>query len=150
MEEQEMVFREAQEEDMAEILKLVGDIYEKEQGIPREMNPIEAERHPRWWCVQTGSQIIGAIAAWQEETGIQLGRFVIDPEFRGRHLGTALMKYSLDAIFEDGAEFVRGGARDQTMSILRHMGVQQNGDSLMFYGDRITPFILYREKYREN
>ena len=143
------VIRRARPEDMEEILQMVGDIFELEQGIDRKYNPIPECNLPKWWCMEKDNRIIGAIAAWVEENGIQMGRFAIHPDYRGQHLGTALLKTAISAVFEQGVEFIRGGARDTTMHILTPLGAKVNGETVVFFGSNITPFILYREDYEQ-
>lgn len=144
------VIRRAHPEDMTEILQLVGDVFELEQGIDRKHNPIPECNLPKWWCMEKDNRIIGTIAAWVEEDGIQMGRFTIHPDYRRQHLGTMLIKTALSSLFEQGVEFVRGGARDTTMHILTPLGAKVNGETVIFFGSNITPFILYREDYERS
>ncbi len=143
------VIRRAHPEDMDELLNLIGDIFENEQGIDRKHNPIDECYFPQWWCLEKDNHIVGGIAAWMEDNGVQLGRFAIHPDYRGKHLGTALIKTVLATLFEQGVEFVRGGARDTTMHILEKLGAKRNGETIVFFGSNITPFILYREDYEQ-
>ena len=96
------VIRRAHPEDMDELLNLIGDIFENEQGIDRKHNPIDECYFPQWWCLEKDNHIVGGIAAWMEDNGVQLGRFAIHPDYRGKHLGTALIKTVLATLFEQG------------------------------------------------
>ena len=46
------VMRRVRPEEKERVLTLVSDVFEIEQGIPRDMDDIPAEKSPQWWCIE--------------------------------------------------------------------------------------------------
>lgn len=61
MENQEKltVMRRVRPEEKEWVLTLVSDVFEIEQGIPRDMDDIPAEKSPQWWCIEISGRIVG-------------------------------------------------------------------------------------------
>ena len=143
-----MVIRRAEAEDMAGVMSVVNRVFD-EQGIPEEMNPISADRHPIWWCIEEEGRILGAISCFTDKEGKHLGRFAMLPELRGRGAGTALIDFVLDDIFSHSRETITYEARDVSVHITEKYGAVVAGETTPFYGDNITPMILTYEAYTE-
>lgn len=97
------VMRRVRPEEKERVLTLVSDVFEIEQGIPRDMDDIPAEKSPQWWCIEISGRIVGGIVSWEEPEGPHVGRFAVHPSFRHRHLGTDLLRGVLSALFALGA-----------------------------------------------
>ncbi|MBQ6621354.1 MAG: GNAT family N-acetyltransferase [Mogibacterium sp.] len=144
-----MKFRKATAADMEGIMQLVCDIFDFEQGIPREMNAIGPERAPQWWCAtdeETG-EVIGAVASYEAEGKTHLGRFVIRPDHRGAHLGTKLMRFAIEDLFAQGREILYTESRPQTVRILQRLGGKITGEPFEFFEGTCTPIDIRREDY---
>lgn len=79
------VMRRVRPEEKERVLTLVSDVFEIEQGIPRDMDDIPAEKSPQWWCIEISGRIVGGIVSWEEPEGPHVGRFAVHPSF-----GTAI------------------------------------------------------------
>lgn len=53
------VMRCVRPEEKERVLTLVSDVFEIEQGIPRDMDDIPAEKSPQWWCIEISGRIVG-------------------------------------------------------------------------------------------
>ncbi len=142
-----MTFRRAAESDMAQILRLITDIFAGEQGIPEELIPIPAEAGPVWWCIEDEGAVAGCVALYREEDGWHMGRFAVAESLRGRHLGSELIRFAVRDAFAMGIEEIRGEARDTTVHITRQLGAAVTGAPEPFYEGNVTPMLLRREDF---
>lgn len=143
------IMRRARPDEKERILELVGNVFEIEQGIPRDMDDIPEEKFPQWWCIEVKDKLAGAIVSWEEPDGVHLGRFVIHPKYRHRHLGTHLLGSVIGSLFAQGYPEVRGDARDVTLQIILKMGGRIIGEPYEFYGSNCTPFVVEREAFEQ-
>ena len=143
----DVVFKKATDLDMEDIIKLEIDIFEGEQEIPAKLIPIPLENRPQWWCALLDETVIGAIAAWQEDGKIHLGRFAISPKYRRLHIGTDLVTYSIDDLFSQRIEEIHIEAREITVKIICDMGAKITGEPIEFYKGTVTPMILCKKDY---
>ena len=129
-----MQIRRGREADTERLVALAGQIFETEQEIPRALTPLPPENRPQWWCVE-------------EDDAWHMGRFVIPPELRGRHVGTALLETALTDIFVQDIREVTMEARDTTVHILKKFGAETTGAPFSFYRGTVTPMRLTREAF---
>ena len=141
-----MNIRRSRADEMGEILSLVCGAFE-EQGIPKELNFIPAERAPVWWCAEENGSIIGTIASYTEDGKTHLGRFVIRPDRRGSGIGTKLLRFAVEDVFAHGAERIYTESRPVTVKILEKMGAKVSGETFPFYKGVCTPIDLSKEDY---
>ena len=91
--------------------------------------------------------IVGGVALYWEDNAWHMGRFVISPELRGRHVGTALLETALTDIFAQDIREVTMEARDTTVHILKKFGAETTGAPFSFYRGTVTPMRLTREAF---
>ena len=91
--------------------------------------------------------IVGGVALYWEGNAWHMGRFVISPELRGRHVGTVLLETALTDIFAQDIREVTMEARDTTVHILKKFGAETTGAPFSFYRDTVTPMRLTREAF---
>ena len=91
--------------------------------------------------------ILGGVALYWEDDAWHMGRFVISPELRGRHVGTALLETALTDIFAQDIREVTMEARDTTVHILKKFGAETTGAPFSFYRGTVTPMRLTREAF---
>lgn len=144
------VMRRVRPEEKERVLTLVSDVFEIEQGVPRDMDDIPAEKSPQWWCIEISGRIVGGIVSWEEPEGPHVGRFAVHPSFRHRHLGTDLLRGVLSALFALGASEVYGDARDVTLKILLKMGAEVIDEPYEFYSSNCTPFRVKKNEFIES
>ena len=143
----DVILRRAEKNDMEKIMLLVCDVFEREQGIPRELCYLPEEHSPIWWCAEEGGAIIGAVASYEEAGQTHFGRFVIEPEYRGRGIGTRLLRFAVEDVFSQGVEQIHTESRTATVRILEKMGGRVVGEAFPFYKGDCTPVRLCREDY---
>ena len=114
-----MSIREAHQKDVADILRLIKDlaIYEK---APNEVVATESllnaalfgpQPHVFAHVVEVDNRIIGIaiwflnFSTWQGTHGIYLEDLYIEPEYRGRGYGLALLKYLAKICIERGLDW---------------------------------------------
>ena len=68
--------------------------------------------------------IVGGVALYWEDNAWHMGRFVISPELRGCHVGTALLETALTDIFAQDIREVTMEARDTTVHILKWVTIK--------------------------
>ncbi len=141
-----MVIRRALPGEMEEILSLVCVTFE-EQGIPRELDHIPDALAPVWWCARDQDRLVGSIASYTEEGKTHLGRFAVRPEYRGRGVGTRLLRFAAEELFSRGVERIYTESRPATVRILLKMGGRITGETFPFYKGVCTPVDLCREDY---
>ena len=141
-----MIIRRAGPEDMEEIMPLVCSVFE-EQGIPRELDFIPEDRSPLWWCAEAGKTVIGAIASYKEDGKTHLGRFAIRPGYRGRGIGTRLLRCAVEDVFAHGVQRIYTESRPVTVAILEKMGAKISGETFPFYQGVCTPVDICKEDY---
>lgn len=144
---QEVIIREATRADLDAIAKLQVNVFTGEQEIPETMIEVIGEGATQWWCATIDSLVIGAVAAWSENGQIHLGRYAVNRNYRGRHIGTALAKYSLDALFSQGVPELYMEARDAAVKIICGMGGTIIGNPVPFYKGNVTPVVISRENF---
>ncbi|MFT4104135.1 MAG: GNAT family N-acetyltransferase [Lacrimispora sp.] len=144
---QELVIRKATDLDMGDIMKLQVNVFSGEQKIPENMIEVIGEEAVQWWCATIESSIVGAVAAWKEDEKIHWGRFAVNSSYRGKHIGTALAKYSLEDLFSQGIKEVYMEAREATVKIICDMGGKIVGKPVSFYEGTITPVLICEEDY---
>lgn len=91
-EKAQCIVRRAADTDMEAVLALTAKVFEGEQDIPREMNPIPAEKQPRWWCMEQDGELVGTAAVYREGGRWHMGRITVAPRLRGQHKGTFLLE----------------------------------------------------------
>ena len=91
--------------------------------------------------------IVGGVALYWEDNAWHMGRFVISPELRGCHVGTALLETALTDIFAQDIREVIMEARDTTVHILKKFGAETTGAPFSFYRGTVTPMRLTREAF---
>ena len=104
-----MQIRRGREADTERLVALAGQIFETEQEIPRALTPLPPENRPQWWCVEEDGALLGGVALYWEDDAWHMGRFVISPELRGCHVGTALLETALTDIFAQDIRDHHGG-----------------------------------------
>lgn len=144
---QPALIRDAREGDTADIRSLMVDVFAGEQGIPAEWNDIAADRHPRWWCAERDTAIVGAVAAWTLDGQVHWGRFAVRSDTRGQHIGTRLARHSLESLFSHGVEDIHMDAREATVRLICGMGGRVVGDPVPFFEGTVTPVVLSRADY---
>ena len=137
-----ILIRKAVPADMDEVYKMAADIFEGEQGIPRDLNPIPPENHPQWWCAEAGGRLAGVAAAFVEGDYWHNGRLAVAKEMRGRHIATELLKTAAAFAFDQGADAVYMEARDITVSIVKKLGGRVIGEPVPFYEGTVTPVVM--------
>jgi ribosomal protein S18 acetylase RimI-like enzyme len=145
---EDVIFRKAKDQDMNGIMELQVDVFEGEQGIPASMIPLPAEYSPQWWCAILGTTIVGAVVAWEQNGQIHWGRFAIDENYRGLHIGTRLAEYSIKDLFSQGIQEINMEAREITVKIICDMGGKITGNPMLFYNSTVTPMVLRKEDFK--
>ena len=141
------ILRPALPSDMDDILTLQLAVFAGEQKIPADDVPLSEDRHPTWWCAEVDGRLAAAVAAWEEDGAVHWGRFAVQPHLRGRHIGTALARHSLEALFASGAEVIHLTARESTVRIFRKMGGVITGEPIPFFEGTVTPLVLRKTDY---
>lgn len=126
------------------VIKIATEVFTYEQNIPENLIPINEEMKPIWWCAKAGEDIIGVVAAWNESNQWHWGRFAVDKNLRGLGIGKKLAMFSLNEVFNLGAEKIFIEARDITVRMLAQLGCKVIGEPVDFYGEAVTPIIIKR------
>lgn len=142
-----MRIRRGREADTERLVALAGQIFETEQEIPRALTPLPPENRPQWWCAEEDGTLLGGVALYWEDGAWHMGRFVVSPALRGRHIGTALLEKALTDIFSRDIREVTMEARDTTVHILKKFGAETTGAPFSFYRGTVTPMCLTREAF---
>lgn len=143
----DIVIRRAVQEDMNRIIEMEIEVFTDEQGIPAVLQGISDEKSPIWWCALLDQKIVGAAAAWKENDQLHWGRFIVQKELRGQHLGSRLAKHSFDDLFLSEIDEIYMEARETTVKIVLNMGGHILGDPVPFFEGTVTPMILRRSDY---
>lgn len=140
---------------MEDVIRLATEVFTNEQNIPENLIPLNEDLQPIWWCARIGENIIGISASWRENDEWHWGRYAVDKKLRGRGIGKKLAMFSLNEIFNLGADEIFSEARDITVKMLGKLGCEVTGEPVIFYGDSVTPitikkfdFIQARNKIR--
>jgi DNA-binding MarR family transcriptional regulator/predicted GNAT family N-acyltransferase len=129
---------------MEDAIKLATKVFTDEQNIPSELVPVNEELKPIWWCARVGEDIIGVTAAWSEKNKWHWGRFAVDKRVRGIGIGNKIAMFSLQEIFNIGADEIFIEARDITLRMLEKLGCEIVGEAEDFYGESVTPIIIQK------
>ncbi|WP_297424907.1 GNAT family N-acetyltransferase [Clostridium sp.] len=127
---------------MEDVIKLATEVFNGEQNIPANLIPLNENLKPIWWCAKVGEDIIGISAAWIENDEWHWGRYAVDKMFRGMGIGKKIALFSLDEIFNLGAEEIFSEARNVTVKMLGRLGCKIIGTPINFYGDLVTPIKI--------
>ncbi|WP_238883774.1 GNAT family N-acetyltransferase [Clostridium sp. YIM B02551] len=142
-----MNIEKVKQENMEEVIKLSIEVFKKEQHIPEELIPISEEFEPIWWCGKLNGEIVAVVASWKKEGEWHWGRYAVDKKLRGKGLGKKIALFSLNEVFNLGAEEIYIEARDITLKMLEKLGCEVIGNAEDFYGDRVTPIVLKKNKF---
>jgi len=132
---------------MEDAIKLAVEVFTKEQSIPANLVPLKKDLEPIWWCARVGEDIVGVTAGWIENNEWHWGRYAVDKRLRGIGIGKKLAMFSLNDIFNIGAEEIYSEARDITVKMLRKLGCEIVGEPVNFYGDSVTPIIIKKSDF---
>lgn len=132
---------------MEKALILLEEVFTYEQNIPVELHNINEDLKPIWWYAKFDSEIIGIVASWIEKDEWHWGRFAINKRLRGLDIGKKLAIFSLNEIFNLGAEKISIEARDVTVGILKKLGGKVVREPINFYGDSVTYMILKKHDF---
>ena len=130
------------------IMDLVIRTFTGEQDIPLEMNYIPAEKNPQWFCAEEKGKLIGAVAFFRETEMWHAGRFAIESEYRGTHIGTQLISFAFMEMFGTGMEETTMEARPATVHSLTKLGAQVTGEPFPFFKQTCTPIKMTRERFQ--
>lgn len=130
-----MQIRRGREADTERLVALAGQILKRNRRPPA-LTPLPPENRPQWWCVEEDGTLLGGVALYWEDDAWHMGRFVISPELRGRHVGTALLETALTDIFAQDIREVIMEARDTTVHILKKFGAETTARPFPFIGAR--------------
>lgn len=144
----ELYIRKATVEDLVQIVAMQNAAFHGEQGIPEDSVENFSKKEPLCWCAFLGAEMVGTVAAWQEEGWTHVGRFVVDPAHRGHHIGKRLICAAFEDLFAEGAEELYMEARAVTVKLVESIGGKAVGETVPFFGGTITPMTLAREDYR--
>lgn len=139
--------RRARPEDMEAIMKLQVATFTGEQAIPEALIDLREDQNPQWWAAFRGTELMGAVASWQENGEQHAGRFAVTPESRGLGIGKELARKAFDDLFSQGLREIHMEARDTTVHIVEAMGGEVTGPAFDFYVGTVTPMRIRREKY---
>ncbi len=140
-------YRKAQPNEVELIMPLVVNTFNGEQGIPEEMNYLSDGKNPHWFCATEGDKLIGTIAFFQESDGWHAGRFAIEPDYRGKHIGTKLLTFAYQEMFDSGVEVIVMDGRPATVHILTKLGAEVTGQEYRFYNSTCTPLKITRKAF---
>ena len=143
-----ILYRRAREDELDAVMDLVIRTFTGEQGIPLELNYLDQEKDPCWFCAEEDGVVIGTVAFFQESDGWHAGRFAIRPEYRRRRIGTQLISYAFTKMFSTGIEEIVMEGRPATVHILKKLGVQITGEPFPFFSSTCTPMRMTRAEYR--
>lgn len=145
---QEITIRKAAPSDLSAIVAMQNAAFHGEQGIPEDSVENFSKKEPLCWCAFLGAEMVGTVAAWQEEGRTHVGRFVVDPAHRGHHIGKRLICAAFEDLFAEGAEELYMEARAVTVKLVESIGGKAVGETVPFFGGTITPMTLAWEDYR--
>ncbi|HHV97957.1 MAG TPA: GNAT family N-acetyltransferase [Clostridiaceae bacterium] len=143
----ELILERLSKNCMEKALNLLEEVFAYEQNIPVELHNLEEELKPIWWCAKIGSEIVGVVASWIDNDEWHWGRFAVKKTLRGQGIGKKLAIFSLNDIFNLGAEKIYIEARDVTVGILKKLGGKVVGEPMIFYGEPVTPMTLERHEF---
>ena len=143
-----ITFRKAKPEEYPRIIAMQTEVFCGEQDIPEELIGTFLEQNPNCWCAEQDGIIIGSVASWEENGEIHVGRFIVAPEYRGQKIGTRLMAYAFQELFDGGAETLFFEARDSAAAIIRSMGGQCTGEAFAFFRGNVTPMVLKKKSFQ--
>lgn len=143
-----IVYRRVSEEELDNIMDLVIRTFTGEQDIPYEMNYIPSEKNPQWFCAEENGKIIGTVVFFREDEMWHAGRFALEPEYRGKHIGTQLISFAFTEMFGIGMKETVMEARPATVHILTKLGAQVTGEQFPFYRETCTPIRMMREQFQ--
>lgn len=143
-----MTFRKAKPEEYPRIIDMQTEVFCGEQDIPEELIGTFLDQNPNCWCAEQDGIMIGSVSSWKENGEIHVGRFIVAPEYRGQKIGTGLLAYVFQELFESGAETLFFEARDSAAAIIRSMGGVAVGEPFLFYRGNVTPMMLNKEDFK--
>jgi len=145
----DIIYRRAYEKEIPLIISIQTEVFCGEQGIPEELIDVFMEKEPVCWCAEYNGKIIGTVSSWIEDGVTHWGRFVVLPEYRRRHIGTNLARFTFDDIFSQGIDSIYMEARETTVSIVCSMGGVVTGETVEFFEGTVTPVILEKKNYKK-
>lgn len=145
-----MNIRRALPEEFHQLRELATQVFETEQDIPRALDHMCPDWLPQWWCLEEDGVLLGCVALFREDDAWHMGRFVLSPALRGRHMGTQLLEVALHDVFQQDIDEVTMEARDTTVHILKKFGAEVTGAPFPFYRGQVTPMRLTRAAYRQS
>ena len=146
---EEIIIKRAGESDLTAIVAMQNAAFHGEQGIPEDSVEHFSQKSPVCWCALMGETMVGTVAAWQEEGKTHVGRFVVDPQYRGRHIGRRLICAAFEDLFAEGAGELYMEARAITVKLVESVGGKVAGETVPFFGGTITPMTLEKQDYQE-
>lgn len=142
-----MIIRRAAEADLDSVLLLAQNIFESEQGIPRTLTDIPAEKSPCWWCAEAHGRIVATVVAYVENGIWHMGRLTVAEDLRGQQTATRLLRFALQDLFSGGVEELQMEARLTAVHILLKFGAEITGPAVPFYKGTITPLRLTKNSF---
>ena len=106
-------------------------VFSREQDIPKELIPLEyTDQH--WWCIRYENEIVGTVAAWNDNGEWHWGRLAVNTSRRGLGLGKQLAVGSFSDLFKLGVNEIVIDARDITVNLLKSLGGKVTGETEVF------------------
>lgn len=144
-----MVVRNPLPEEIPAIMEQTVQIF-AEQEVPADLLGLSPEQNPVWYAGYEDGELVGAIATFEEDGEIHMGRFTVGHKFQGRHLGTEIMLYAMEATFASGVEKIVGDARDASIHIICKHGGRTTGEPRPFYIGNATTFEICKKDFHRD
>jgi predicted GNAT family N-acyltransferase len=99
-------------------------VFIEEQGVPEALEWESRDGDCDWFLARVGESIVGIVRLTPEA---QVGRMAVLPEWRGRGIGTALLRAVLRCARDKGLARVRLHAQTQAEPFYARMGFRAEG-----------------------
>jgi predicted GNAT family N-acyltransferase len=118
-------------EDEAAIAAVRWEVFIAEQGVPEALEWEERDGACQWFLAVAGEQVAGIARLTPEG---RIGRMAVRRPFRGRGVGSALLRAVLDAAQVSGCKEVVLSAQTHAMPFYAQQGFQAEGPEYLDAG----------------
>ena len=99
----------------------------------------------RLFVVKKGEEVLGYIDYWSVEREVHLITIAVHPSFRGRHIGTSLIEWTMQEARKDAVEQISLDVRpsnEPALGLYQKFGFQEVGRRKRYYQDNNEDAVI--------
>ncbi len=132
----------AADENIDKAYALRVEVFVGEQGVDKEIELDEHDRYALHIVCKDGGDCIGCARLLTEGTSAHIGRLAVKKSYRGKGVGSAIMRYIIDYCKRDGYEYIWLNSQLHATAFYQNLGFVKEGNTFFEAGIEHIKMVL--------